>query len=101
MSELNRAHRFYDNELLQDIYKSFNNENIDVTKYGNTECDLALCWTNRAVNKINEKWNDYYCPNEYILVNGFNQCQFKLHVGLRIIAYRTHGKRFIIAMNIL
>ena len=55
---------------------------------------MALCWTNRAVNKINEKWNDYYCPDKYIIVNGFNQCQFKLHAGLNIIAYKTHGKTF-------
>jgi len=94
LCELTEIHRFDDDELLQDAYKCSNGEAIDIDKYGKTEHDLSLCWTNRAVDVINEKWNDYYLPNDYIIVNGAKNSKFKLHKGLTIIAYRTHGKKF-------
>ena len=94
LCELTEIHRFNDNELLQDAYKCSNGETIDINKYGKTEHDLALCWTNKAVDVINEKWNNYYLPNDYINVNGAKNSKFKLYRGLTIIAYRTHGKKF-------
>ena len=94
LCELTEIHRFNDNELLQDAYKCSNGEAFDIDKYGKTEHDLSLCWTNRAVDVINEKWNNYYLPNDYITVNGAKNSKFKLHKGLAIVAYRTHGKKF-------
>ena len=70
LCELTEIHRFKDNELLQDAYKCSNGETFDIDKYGKAERDLSLCWTNRAVDVINEKWNNHYLPNDYIIVNG-------------------------------
>jgi len=94
LCELTEIHRFNDNELLQDAYKCSNGEAIDINKYGKTEHNLALCWTNKAVDVINEKWNNYYLPDDYIIVKGAKDSKFKLHKGLAIVAYRTHGKKF-------
>jgi len=94
LCELETIHRFKDDELLQDALKCSDGESIDITKYGNEEHDLALCWTNRAVDAINAKWNNHYAKDEHIIVNGAKQSKFKLYKGLIIIAYRTHGKTF-------
>ena len=79
---------------MQDAKKCSNGEAIDFNKYGHTEHDLALCWTNQAVDAINKKWNDYYAPSEHAVVKGAKQSTFKLHNGLRIMAYKSNGKRF-------
>jgi hypothetical protein len=100
LCELTEIHRFNDNELLQDAYKCSNGEAFDIDKYGKAEHDLSLCWTNRAVDVINEKWNNHYLPNDYIIVNGATNDKFKLHKGLAIVAYRTHGHKNIMAMTI-
>ena len=94
LCELTEIHRFNDNELLQDAYKCSNGEAIDTDKYNKTEHDLSLCWTNRAVDVINEKWNNHYLPDDYVIVNGAKNSKFKLHKGLAIVAYRTHGRKF-------
>ena len=77
MCELNIIHRFNDNQLLQDAYTCSNGGTMDFNRYDNTEGDLALCWTNKAVDKIIQKWNDYYCPDNSMEVTGFNQIKFK------------------------
>ena len=79
---------------MQDAKKCSDGEAIDFDKYGHTEHDLALCWTNQAVDAINKKWNDYYAPSEHAVVKGAKQTTFKLHNGLRIMAYKSNGKRF-------
>ena len=92
-------HRFNDSELLQDACKCFDGEAIDMEKYSKIGHDLALCWTNRAPDVISEKWNAHYLPKDYIIVNGAKNSKLELHPGLAILAYRTHGKKFITLMN--
>ena len=58
--ELVKVWRFNESELLQDAYTASNGGEIDFTRYGNTEHDLALCYTNDAVDAINKKWNEHY-----------------------------------------
>ena len=79
---------------MQDAKTYSNGEAIDFDKYGRTEHDLALCWTNQAVDAVNKKWNDYYAPSEHVVVKVANQTTFKLHNGLRIMAYKSNGKPF-------
>ena len=75
--------------MLMNYYKMLlDGEAIDFNKYGHTEHDLALCWTNQAVDVINKKWNDYYAPSDHAVVKGAKQSTFKLHNGLRIMAYK-------------
>ena len=58
--ELTNIHRFDGSKLLQDAHKCANGENIEFNDYTNEEHDLALCWTNQAVDAINQKWNKHY-----------------------------------------
>ena len=53
--ELKTAHRFDDNELLQNAFACANGESIDTSKYGADEYDLCLAWTNECVNALNKK----------------------------------------------
>ena len=39
------------------------------------------------------KWSNHHLPNDYVIVNGAKNSKFKLHKGLAIVAYRTHGKK--------
>ena len=54
LCELETIHKFNDSDLLQDAYKCSNGEATDIGEYSKTEKSLALCWTNIAVNVINE-----------------------------------------------
>ena len=95
--ELTQVHRFNDNSLLQDAYKCSNGGQIDLTQYGKTECDLSLCWTNRAVDAINKKWNEHYAKQheQTVVVNGFKQSSFIVHKDLKIMAYTSrYGKYY-------
>ena len=67
-----------DNTLLQDAYKCSNGDAIDFNDYGNEEHDLALCWTNQAVDAVNKKWNKHYANGKQVEVNGFKQSKFIL-----------------------
>ena len=67
---------FKDNTLLQDAYKCSNGDAIDFNDYGNEEHDLALCWTNQAVDAVNKKWNKHYANGKQVEVNGFKQSKF-------------------------
>ena len=49
---LKTVHRFDDNKLLQDAYDCANGKLIDFKRYGNKECELALCWTNLCVDTL-------------------------------------------------
>ena len=55
---------------------------------------MALCWTNQAVDAINDKWNKHYANGKQVEVIGFKQSKFILHNGLKIMAYKSNGKRF-------
>ena len=58
--ELVEVKRSNDKELLKDARAIRKNEKIDYSTYGTQEHPTALCFTNDAVNAINQKWNDYY-----------------------------------------
>jgi hypothetical protein len=94
--ELEYIHRFNDSHLKQDTNKCRNGEKIDFNKYGSKECNLSLCWTNSAVNKLNQKWNEYYSKDieKKETVNGYQQTKFILHEGLKIMAYKSYGKKY-------
>ena len=93
LCELEIIHRFKDSELTQDVIASSKGYDINIDKYDKVEHDFALCWTNKAVDAINEKWNIYHCPTDYIIVNGANESKFRLYIGLPILAYRSFGKK--------
>ena len=71
--ELTDIHRFDGSKLLQDAHKCANGENIEFNDYTNEEHDLALCWTNQAVDAINQKCNKHYANGKQLEVNGFKQ----------------------------
>ena len=92
--ELTEVHRFNDSKLLQDAYKCAYGEQIQFDDYTKEEHDLSLCWTNQAVDAINNKWNKHYANGQGVEVNGFKQSKFILHNGLKIMAYKSNGKRY-------
>ena len=55
LCKLTTVHRFNDSQLLQDAYKCADGEKIEFDSYGHDEHDLALCYTNAAVDAVNEK----------------------------------------------
>ena len=94
MCELTQVHRFNDSKLLQDAYRCANGDDINFDDYTKDEHDLCLCWTNQAVDAINQKWNKRYATGKQLEVTGFKQCKFILHTGLKLMAYKSLGKRF-------
>ena len=92
--ELTDIHRFDGSKLLQDAHKCANGESIEFNDYTNEEHDLALCWTNQAVDAINQKWNKHYANGKQLEVNGFKQSKYVLHVGLKLMAYKSNGKKY-------
>ena len=94
MCELTQVHRFNDSKLLQDAYRCANGDDINFDDYTKDEHDLCLCWTNQAVDAINQKWNKLYATGKQLEVTGFKQCKFILHTGLKLMAYKSLGKRF-------
>ena len=71
-----------------------NGESIDFDDYAKEEHDLCLCWTNQAVDAINKKWNKHYANGKQVEVNGFKQSKYILHVGLRLMAYKSNGRQY-------
>ena len=94
MCELTQVHRFNDSKLLQDAYRCANGDDINFDDYTKDEHDLCLCWTSQAVDAINQKWNKQYATGKQLEVTGFKQCKFILHTGLKLMAYKSLGKRF-------
>ena len=92
--ELTEVHRFDGSKLLQDAHRCANGDSIDFTDYTKEEHDLALCWTNQAVDAINDKWNKHFASGKQIQVNGFKNSKYILHNGLKLMAYKSNGKRF-------
>ena len=90
--ELVKVWRFNESELLQDAYTASNGGEIDFTRYGNTEHDLALCHTNDMVDAINKKWNEHYAKtkDKQIIVDGFENTKYIIYVGLKLMAYKSH-----------
>ncbi len=90
---MTKVWRFSESELLQDAHAAANGESIDFTKYGSIEHELALCYTNDAVDAINKKWNAHHAKQHTHTkeVCGFGNTKFIVYVGLRIMAYKTHG----------
>ena len=88
---LKTVHRFKDNRLLQDAYDCADGKTIDFERYGNTECDLALCWTNLCVDTLNTKYNEKYAKkyNKVKEVKGYDNTKYILHKDLQLMAYRT------------
>ena len=94
LCELKQIHRFNESKLLQDAHACANGEDIDFSNYSKEEHDLCLCWTNQAVNAINKKWNALNAKGKQIEVSGFKQSKYILHNGLKLMAYKSHGKQF-------
>ena len=92
--ELTHIHRFDGSKLLQDAHKCANGESVDFNDYTKEEHDLSLCWTNQAVDAINQKWNKHYATGKQLKVNGFKQSTFILHAGLKLMAYKSNGKKY-------
>ena len=92
--ELTHIHRFDGSKLLQDAHKCANGESVDFNDYTKEEHDLSLCWTNPAVDAINQKWNKHYATGKQLKVNGFKQSTFILHAGLKLMAYKSNGKKY-------
>ncbi len=92
IKRLTKIHRFDDSLLLQDAYRASEGQAIDISKYGNEEQNFALCWTNEAVNIINEKWNNYYAKTKDKIktVVGFKQSKIILYIGLTLLAYTSN-----------
>ena len=90
--ELTKVWRFNENQLLQDAYSASNGDKINFTKYQSTECELALCHTNDAVDAINKKWNEHYAKQhtKQKEVIGFDNTKFIMYTGLMLMAYKTH-----------
>ena len=93
LCKLTTVHRFNDSKLLQDAYKCADGDKIDFDDYGHDEHDLALCYTNAAVDAVNEKWNTRYSSlsEHTVTVVGFKQSKYVLHEGLPLMAYKTAG----------
>ena len=79
LCELKHIHRFNESKLLQDAYKCANGENIEFNDYTKEEHELCLCWTNQAVNSLNQKWNAQFAKGKQIVVTGHKQSTFILH----------------------
>jgi predicted GIY-YIG superfamily endonuclease len=86
--------RFDNDVLLQDAYNARDGQPIKYENYGRDETDLALCYTNDAVNAINKKWNKHHASKTKIKkeVGGFDNTKYILYKGLKLLAYKTHGK---------
>ena len=71
-------HRFKDNKLLQDAYDCAYGKSIDFKRYGNIDCDLALCWTNRCVDVLNTIHNEKYAKmyNKVKEVKGYSNTKY-------------------------
>ena len=93
LCELTEVHRFNESKLLQDAYTCANGGNIEFNDYTQEEHDLCLCWTNTAVNALNQKWNEHYAKGKQIEVVGHKQTKFILHKDSKIMAY-TNNKQF-------
>jgi hypothetical protein len=93
--ELTDIHRFDDSKLLQDAHKCANGESIDFDDYTKEEHDLCLCWANQGVDAINKAWNKHYANGKQLEVNGFKQSRYILHVGLKLMAYKSNGKQIL------
>ena len=81
--------------MLQDAYKCASGESIDFATYTKQEAQLSLCWTNQAVDALNERWNKHNAKNakKQVEVTGFKQSKFILHTGLKIMAYRSGASK--------
>ena len=79
--KLTKVNRFDENKLLQDAYDCAYGTSIDFKRYGNKECELALCWTNLCVDTLNMKYNDTYAKsyNNVKEVKGHGNTKFILH----------------------
>ena len=90
LCELKQVHRFNESKLLQDAYKCANGESITFNDYTKEEHDLCLCWTNQAVDTLNQKWNKHYAKGKQIEIVGYKQSKFILHNKLKLMAYRNN-----------
>ena len=93
LCELTEVHRFNESKLLQDAHTCANGGSIEFSDYTHDEHDLCICWTNQAVDALNQKWNKHYAKGKQIEVIGHKQSKFILHKDLRIMAY-TNNKQF-------
>ena len=67
-----------------------NGESIEFNDYTNEEHDLCLCWTNQAVDALNQKWNKHYAKGKQIEVVGYRQSKFILHKNSKLMAYESN-----------
>ena len=90
LCELKEVHRFNESKLLQDAYKCANGESIEFNDYTKEEHDLCLCWTNQAVDALNQKRNKHYAKGKQIEVAGYKQLKFILHRNSKVMAYKRN-----------
>ena len=90
--ELIAIHRFDDSKLLQDAHKCANGESIDFNNYTKEEHDLCLRWANQAVDAITKTCKKHYANGKQLELNGFKQSKNTLHVGLKLMAYKSNRK---------
>ena len=89
LCELKEVHRFNESNLLQDAYTCANGESIEFNDYTKEEHDLCLCWTNQAVDALNQKWNKHYAKGKQIEVVGYKQSKCILHNNFKLMAHKT------------
>ena len=90
LCELKHIHRFNESKLLQDAYKCANGDNMLFNDYTKEEHGLCLCWTNQAVNSLNQKWNAHYAKGKQIEVTGHKQPMSFCHKEMKLMAYRNN-----------
>ena len=61
--QLTKVYRFDENKLLQDAYAYAYGKSAGFKRYGNTDRDLPLCWTNPCVDTLNSKYNEKYAKS--------------------------------------
>ena len=49
----------------------------------------VLCWTNQAVDALNQTWNKHYAKGKQIKVVGYKHSTFILH-NLKVMAYKRN-----------
>ena len=88
--EFKDDHRFNGNKLLQDASKCANGESIDFSGYTKEQPYFCLCWTNQAVDALNQTWNKHYAKGKQIEVVGYKQSNLILHNELKLTAYKSN-----------
>jgi hypothetical protein len=44
--------------------------------------------------RLVKKWNKHYANGKQVEVNGFKQSTYILHVGFKLMSYKSNGKKY-------